>query len=139
MIKVKRLSDDAKLPKRAYDSIGYDLYSIEDVELLKHDVKKVRTGIAIEIPEGYVGIIKERSSVGSKGVAVRAGVIDPDYRGEVIVVLHNIDNVYHKIKKGDKVAQLLIVPVLIDDVIEVEELTPTERGANGFGSSDKKN
>jgi len=139
MIKVKRLSDDAKLPKRAYDSIGYDLYSIEDVELLKHDVKKVRTGIAIEIPEGYVGIIKERSSVGSKGVAIRAGVIDPDYRGEVIVVLHNIDNVYHKIKKGDKVAQLLIVPVLIDDVIEVEELTPTERGANGFGSSDKKN
>ena len=138
MIKVKKLSDDAKLPKRAYDSVGYDLYSIEDVELFKHDVKKVHTGIAIEIPEGYVGIIKERSSIGSKGIAVRAGVIDPDYRGEVIVVLQSINNVYYKIKKGDKIAQLLIVPALIDDIVEVEELTPTERGANGFGSSDKK-
>ena len=140
-IKVKRLENEARLPERAYSSNGYDLFALEDVDIPPMNQSfsttpvKVRTGIAIEIPKGYVGIIKERSSYGSKGIAVRAGVIDQDYRGEIIVVLENHGHDDFHISKGDKIAQLLILPSLLADVVEVDELSSTERSDNGFGSS----
>lgn len=136
-IRVKRLSPTAKLPTRshAYDA-GLDLYANETVGYLPN-VAKVETGVAIEIPKGYVGIIKDRSSMAARGWTVAGGVIDHGFSGGIVVVfntgLHTrFDDV---IRAGDKVAQLLIVPCLTLAVVEVDELSQSERGSNGFGST----
>lgn len=143
-IKFKRLNDKAKLPTRATDgSAGLDLCwdgRVYDTDYLEKSVEldlepwKLRTGLAVQIPPGYVGIIKERSGLGSKGIQVRGGVIDSDYRGEIVVMLQASGNGTTTINPGDKIAQLVVVPCLTD-FEEVEELTPTERGEKGFGST----
>ena len=143
MLKVKRLDKRAILPTRAYDSaLGYDLYALEDTFVPKWSEKgdigiaKVRTGIAIEFPEGWGGFIKDRSSVATKRRLVCvAGVIDGDYRGEIIVCLENHSGENQLIKAGEKIAQLVLVPIANFPVVEVEELSETARGKKGFGST----
>ena len=135
-LKVKKLYDDAKIPTRGSESAaGMDLYTTTDA-LVRNEPTIIPTGIAIEIPEGHVGIIKDRSGLAAKkGIHVLAGVIDSDYRGELGVVLVAHADHSQMINKGDRIAQLLVIPCPYTDIIEVQELETTARSANGFGST----
>lgn len=135
---VKKLHPDAIIPSRANPTdAGLDLHAIGPVGILPGSRMVVKTGIAVAIPEGYVGLIWPRSGLAvKKGVNTLAGVIDSGYRGELMVAIHNTDReVSVIIEKGDRVAQLLIQPVMLVSPVEVEDLDSTERGENGFGSS----
>lgn len=135
-LKVKRLTKDAKLPQKRFDDAGYDLYSVEDVEILPHCRVSIKTGIAMEIPEFHCGLIWPRSGLAVKnGVDNLAGVIDPSYRGELIVCLLNTSNDPISFKVGDKIAQIIIQKYESPKVIECTELSISERGENGFGSN----
>lgn len=141
-LKVKKLHPAAKLPTRGTPfAAGLDLYALEDVEMTRNSGKPIciGTGIAVEIPPGYVGEIWGRSSLECKmGLERCAGVIDSDYRGEIKVAIKLPGDVYpFDIPAGDRIAQLLIKPVVLCDVVEVEELSKTERGSGGFGSTGK--
>jgi len=142
-MKVKKISKNAKLPTRAYENaLGYDLYAIEDTFIPAVDenggigMAKVRTGIAIELPPMWGAFIKDRSSMATKRrlIAV-AGVIDNDYRGEIMVCLENHSGRPQEIKAGEKIAQLVLIPIANFEVVEVDELSETKRGEKGFGSS----
>jgi dUTP pyrophosphatase len=140
-IKVKLLSESAKIPTRANPTdAGLDLYAAEGVYIRGGGTHQgvVDTGVAIEIPDGYVGLVFPRSSVGAKlntTLSNSTGVIDSDYRGPIKVVLSNHSNMDVSFLAGDRVAQLVIVPILILDPVEVEQLTETGRGEGGFGST----
>ncbi|HIO41542.1 MAG TPA: dUTP diphosphatase [Aquifex sp.] len=137
VLKVKKLRPDAVPPvrKRKGDA-GLDLYAVEDVVLKPGEWKAVPTGIAVEIPEGHFGLIKDRSGLALKhALHCLAGVVDENYRGEIKVVMINLGGEEFKVEKGTRIAQLLIVPYLSVEVEEVEELSDTERGERGFGSS----
>ncbi len=124
------------LPKRAHPwDAGLDLCSAEDVEIKPGELKGIRTGIRIALPKGTVGLIKDRSGMAKKGLHVLAGVIDPNYRGEIIVLVKNLGNEVIKIKKGERFAQILIIPIIYDEAYEVNELPESERGDKGFGST----
>lgn len=142
-IDIKLLNDYAKMPSRgsAY-AAGYDLYAATgyDIEIAPHKTVKIDTGIAVAIPEGYFGAIYARSGLATKqglrpGNCV--GVVDADYRGGIIVALHNDTNEYQYIHAGDRIAQLVIQPFLSVEFNEVRELDTTERGEGGFGSTGK--
>lgn len=133
-LKVKRLTETAKLPTKAHKTdAGFDLYADEEVYIEMGNVRLVSTGIAMKIPDGYCGIIKDRSSFGVKGHATLAGVIDSAYVGEIKVVIHSVHGI--TITKGMKFAQILIVPVPECEVVEVQDLDNTVRGCGGFGST----
>ena len=136
-LKVKKLREDAKLPLRKREGdAGLDLYSVEEVFLKPGEWKAVPTGVAVEIPKGYFGLIKDRSGLALKyAVHCLAGVVDENYRGEVKVVLINLGSETVKLDKHTRIAQLLVVPYLPVEVREVKELSETERGQQGFGSS----
>lgn len=146
-LKVKRVREDAILPTRgSEEAAGYDLYanffSIEyDYWMIQPgETIEVKTGIAVAIPKGYFGGIYARSGLSIKnGVAPanKVGVIDSDYRGEIIVALHNHSDVSQLIKKGDRIAQLIVQPYCSFEWQEVDELDDTERGEGGFGSTGK--
>ena len=137
MIKIKKLSEDATLPRYAKPGdAGMDFYSNEELTILPNERKLVSTGISMAIPEGYVGLIWDKSGIATKhGIKTMAGVIDSGYRGEVKILVHNLSDQVHKIEKNTKVAQMLIQPIECREVIEVEELDQTERGEEGFGST----
>ena len=139
MLRVKRLSPDAQLPSRATDgSAGYDLTSIESHVILPGHRAIVRTGLAIEIPEGTYARIAPRSGIAVKhGILVGAGVVDSDYRGEVKVVLFNHDlHKTYNIQPDFRIAQLILETIQTPVVEEiVEELLNTQRGDGGFGST----
>lgn len=135
-IKIKRLNDFAILPDYSHPGdAGMNLYAAVDVTIQPGEVVKVSTGIATEIPEGFVGLIWDRSSMGSKGVKRMGGVIDAGYRGEIMVALLNTTAAPFEIKKGDKIAQMLIQEVSAVQLVEVQELSDTSRGDGGFGST----
>jgi len=136
-LKVKKLRSDAFLPVRKREGdAGLDLYSVEEVVLKPNEWVAVPTGIAVEIPKGHFGLIKDRSGLALKhALHCLAGVVDENYRGEVKVVLINLGRKEVKLPKGTRIAQLLIVPYLRVEVEEVKELSDTERGEKGFGSS----
>lgn len=135
-IEIVKLSKDAVLPTRAHpDDAGLDLYALSEVTLEPGQSAVVPTGIAMAIPAGYVGLVADRSSLARKGVKTAGGVIDAGYRGEVGAVLWNISREAVKLGRGDRVAQLLIVPVAVPAVKEVASLTESKRGKKGFGSS----
>ena len=139
-LKVRRLDAGARLPTRAYPGdAGLDLYALEDVVLGPGERAPVRTGIAVEIPEGQAGLVLPRSGLAAKhGIALvnAPGLIDAGYRGEVRVLLLNTDRTEpFAISGGERVAQLVLVRVETPAVVEVEELALSERGAGGFGSS----
>ena len=101
-------------------------------------VTNVHTGVAVELPEGTSGIIWGKSSVESKGVKAMAGLVDAPYRGELIVCMYNLNDTEFVFEKGQKVAQLVVLPTLYPDFEEAEELSDTARGAGGFGSTGNK-
>ena len=139
-IKIKKLHEDAVIPVKGSDyAAGYDLYAINDEVIYPHNTTKVSTGLAIEIPEGYFGGVFARSGLASKRVLDQqtVGVIDSDYRGEIIVLLHNDTDTYQLVNKGDRIAQLVIMPYLSVEFEEAENLNDTERGDGGFGSTGK--
>lgn len=137
-LKVKKIQVDAKVPHYSHKGdAGLDLFSSVDSVLNKGEVKPVPTGIQVAVPEGHVGLIWDKSGISLKGVHRLAGVIDSGYRGEVRVVMVNFGEETFVIKKGMKVAQLLIQPVLDVEVVEADELEETSRGENGFGSTGK--
>lgn len=134
-LKIKRLHKDAVIPAKAYeDDAGFDLTAIE--ASLKGNRLTYHTGLTVEIPKGYVGFIFARSSIYKKDLrlANSVGVIDSGYTGEILVkfVCDNLNNSY---KIGDRVAQLVIMPISQPVIEVVEELTDTSRGEKGFGSS----
>ncbi len=136
MLKVKLLRDGAKAPTVAHiaEDLGYDLYSCEDVSIFRGAVTKVRCGISVEDDQKNGFIIKDRSSMASKGVFTHAGVIDPGYRGEVVVIFSTILEPY-QIIKGDKIAQMIPVKPDTAQVVVVNSLSDSARGGAGFGSS----
>ena len=118
-------------------SAGIDLASTIGVEITPNGWAEIKTHVTVEIPEGYFGLLCPRSSVGKKGLSLvnTIGIIDSDYRGEIIVLLKNNNNFGTRVEAGDRIAQLLIVPYLSPKIEVVEELTETVRGSGGFGST----
>ena len=143
-VKFKKLCDNAVTPTYgSTHSAGADLYAVnnEDMVILSGTTQMVHTGIAAEIPEGYVGLVFARSGLAAKkglAPANKVGVIDADYRGEIIVALRNDSNTARVVQKGERVAQLVIVPYVTAEFVEVDELSDTERGEKGFGSTGSK-
>ena len=137
-MKVKRLSENAQLPTKAHlGDLGYDLYANEGVAIFPNETKVIKTGIAIQLPEGYGGFIKDRSSVATKrGLHIVAGVIDNGYIGEICVALYNGTESLVHVKPSEKIAQLVLIPTVDFEVEEVDEVVPTDqRGDGGFGST----
>lgn len=144
-IKVKRLTETAILPTRASEGdAGLDLYADVKADIITGRVTKVSTGISVEIPYGYVGLVHPRSGLAAKeGITVvnAPGTIDAGYRGEVMVLLTSIDDKHggsifgYHVKPGERIAQLVIQKVELPEVVEVEELSDSVRGAGGFGST----
>lgn len=137
-MKVKKLDPRAKLPLRAHPTdSGADLFALEHTVLPPHSVVKVRTGIAVELPENTSGIIWGKSSVESKGIKAMAGLVDAPYRGELLVCMYNLNDTPFVFKPGQKVAQLVVLPTLYPTFEEAKELSDTTRGNGGFGSTGK--
>lgn len=142
-INIKKLTDTAKTPTRGSEhAAGYDLYAdVKDqVTISPHETEKISTGLAIEIPDGYFGAIFARSGLAAKeGLrpANCVGVCDSDYRGEYIVAVHNDSDQPRVIDPGERIAQLVVMPYLAVTFEEVTELTDTNRGEGGFGSTGK--
>ena len=142
-IRVKKLKTNAILPTYgSAEAAGADLYACLDaaVTIEPHQTVMVPTGLALEVPVGCAGLIYARSSMGVKrglAPANKVGVIDSDYRGEVMVALHNHGTVPQTVEHGERVAQMLIAPVLTPAYEEANELSDTVRGVGGFGSTGK--
>lgn len=143
----KKLDERAKEPTQgSKQSAGFDLYALEDVFIKKGSTVKVRTGISLDIPNNTFVKIEDRSSLAAKGIRSGAGIVDSDYTGEIIVVLHNLFNyddfssvdggLGYKVNAGDKIAQMILLPVVPTILREVNILDKnTSRGSNGFGST----
>lgn len=135
-LNVKKLFSGAALPTRHNpEDAGLDLYAVEDVPYRPGELVVVPTAVAMEIDPGYVGLICDRSSMGKRQFKVMGGVIDAGYRGDITVMLKNLSDQHGCIRKGERIAQMLIVPVALPVVREVKELSGTSRGTGGFGSS----
>lgn len=138
-VKIKKLHKNAKLPTfGTEDSAGMDLYVLEGKQIYPGVTEMFRTGISMEIPKGYVGLIFARSSTAGKkdlAPANKVGVVDSDYRGEVLIPLHNHGKNIRTVETGERVAQMMIVKHAKIDLEEVDELTKTNRGEGGFGST----
>jgi dUTP pyrophosphatase len=142
MLRVKLLEQGAKLPVVAHpgEDLGYDVFAIESVVLEPRKTVRVRTGISVEARDPEMGtalglLVRDRSSMASRGVATTAGVIDAGYRGEVQIVMTNLGTEPVELKAGEKIAQMIPVPVLTGVVEEVESLEESARLGKGFGSS----
>ena len=140
-IRIKRLREGAQMPTYGTEfSAGADLYACleQAVAIAPGETVKIPTGIALELPVGTAGLVFARSSLGTKrglAPANKVGVIDSDYRGELMVMLHNHGKEAQQIAHGERVAQLLVVPVFTPGFVEAEELSDTLRGEGGFGST----
>ncbi len=142
-IRIKKISENAVIPTYGTEfSAGADIYALldNDIEIQPSETVMIKTGLQLEIPEGYAGFIYPRSGISVKhglAPANKVGVIDSDYRGEVMVALHNHSSVIQKVEKGERIAQLIIAPYIHADFIEADELDETVRGEGGFGSTGK--
>ncbi len=139
---IKKLDSMAVLPRYATPgAAGADLCALlggEPITVAPGETVFVRTGLAMAIPAGYVGLIFARSGLACKqglAPANKVGVIDADYRGEVMVALHNHSDAPRTVNPGDRIAQFLLMPVMVADIIETDTLEDTVRGAGGFGST----
>ena len=143
-IRVKKLKENAILPTYgSVDAAGADLYACLDSEIMIEPGQTafVPTGLSMEIPKGYAGLIYARSGLASKrglAPANKVGVVDADYRGEVMVALHNHSGIEQKIAHGERIAQLVVAPFLKVDFEESDTLSDTVRGTGGFGSTGTK-
>lgn len=142
-VNIKKLNENATIPTYGSQfSAGADLYACneEPIVIKPHQTVLVKTGIALEIPEGYAGLIYARSGIATKrglAPANKVGVVDSDYRGEVMVALHNHSSIVQEIEPNERIAQLVVTPFLKVDFCETDELTDTVRGEGGFGSTGK--
>lgn len=141
---IKKLVPEAVIPAYGTEySAGADLYACiaEPVEIPPHATKVIKTGLSFEIPEGLVGLIYARSGLATKrslAPANKVGVIDSDYRGEIMVALHNHGEVPQTVENGERIAQFVLTPYIKADFVAVDELSDTVRGAGGFGSTGSK-
>jgi dUTP pyrophosphatase len=139
-IKIKKLNKDAKLPTHGHPGdAGIDLYAVDTATFAPMAQERVHTGIAVEIPEGYVGLIWDKSSISfNTGLKIMGGVIDASYRGEIIMSFLNTSDKEVVIDKGYKIAQMIIQKFEHCDILEVEELSETVRGEGREGSTGHK-
>lgn len=143
-IAIKKLHKNAVIPTYGSEyAAGADLYACmeENVTIEPGETKLIHTGIALEIPEEYAGLIYARSGLATKkglAPANKVGVVDADYRGEIMVALHNQSQVPQTLENGERIAQMVITPFITAAFLEVSELSETVRGANGFGSTGRK-
>jgi dUTP pyrophosphatase len=136
VLKVKRIHPEARLPGYGHTGdAGLDLFSVADHDLGPGEVFAVPTGIQVAIPAGHVGLVWDKSGISLKGVHRLAGVVDSGYRGEVRIVLVNLSGGTFAVKKGMKIAQMLVQPVVSVGILESDELDATPRGEGGFGST----
>jgi dUTP pyrophosphatase len=142
MLRVKLLAAGARLPLVAHpgEDLGYDVFALEDVHVAPQKTLKIRTGIAIEARHPGTGVplgllVRDRSSMAARGLATTGGVIDSGYRGEILIVMTNLGDQEVELKAGEKIAQMVPVPVLTGPVEEVAGLEDSSRAAKGFGSS----
>jgi dUTP pyrophosphatase len=142
MLRVKLLEPGARAPQVAHpgEDLGYDLFALEPVVLAPRQTTKVRTGIAVEARHPKTGaplglLVRDRSSMAARGIATTGGVIDAGYRGEILVLMTNLGETAIELKAGEKIAQMVPVPVLTGLVETVESLEDSARAEKGFGSS----
>lgn len=145
-LRFKRLREPAIVPTRSFEAAAFDLYMCDLTEsgkpnkivLPPHATSRpIPTGIAIELPPGHVGLVCSRSGLASQGVFVAngPGIIDPDYRGELKVLLYNGGHQARYAQHGERIAQLMLVPFIVPDLVEVEQLSESARGTEGMGST----
>ena len=139
---MKLLEEGARLPVVAHpgEDLGYDLFALTGVTLAPRTTVKVRTGISVEVRHPETGaplglLVRDRSSMAARGIATTGGVIDAGYRGEILVLMTNLGETTVELKAGEKIAQMIPVPVLTGSVQEVETLEDSARAERGFGSS----
>lgn len=138
-VKIKRLNPEAKLPSYAHPGdVGLDLYSLEEVTVPPTGHHRFFNGFALEFPEGYAAIVKDKGGISKAGLHCMGGVFDAGFRGEYNVHLVNLSDKPYTFEKGDKVAQLVIIPVAHAKLVEVETLADSSRGTGQFGSTGKK-
>jgi len=137
-LKIKRLKPEAILPNYAKPGdVGLDLYAMENFVVAPMEHVRIWHGFALEFPNGYAGIIKDKGSISSAGLHTMGGVFDAGYRGEYNTHLINLSDKPYAIEKGNKVSQLVIFPVVIAEIQEVDDLSESERGEGRFGSTGK--
>ncbi|MBU1148544.1 dUTP diphosphatase [Patescibacteria group bacterium] len=138
-LKIKKLHPDAILPQYSLPGdAGLDLSSIANITIPAKRRKSIRTGLAIVFPKGYCGLIWDRSGLAHKeGITTMGGVFEHTYRGEYIIALYNTGTKPYRIKKGQRIAQLLIQPIATGKIIQVKKLSTTTRGSKAFGSTGK--
>lgn len=131
-----KLDKGAVMPSRAHkDDAGLDLFAAETVYIAPHSYETVETGVHLEIPKGFVGLMTSKSGLMSKSGITCRGTIDSGYTGDVKAVMFNHSDKAYKVEQGNKVTQLVILPIVTPEIELVDYLEETERGANGFGSS----
>lgn len=142
MLRVKLLEPAARLPEVAHpaEDLGYDLFALHATPLPPHRTTRVRTGIAVEARHPHTGtplglLVRDRSSMAARGVITTGGVIDAGYRGEILVLMTNLGDTAIELGCGEKIAQMIPVPVLTGRILSVDSLEDSARAANGFGSS----
>ncbi|HSZ16660.1 MAG TPA: hypothetical protein VK764_06135 [Terracidiphilus sp.] len=142
MLRVKLLEKGARMPVVAHpgEDLGYDLFALDALVLEPHATVRIRTGIAVEARHPETGaalglLVRDRSSMAARGLATTGGVIDAGYRGEILVLMTNLGGAAVELKAGEKIAQMIPVPVLTGMVEEVEVLEESARAGKGFGSS----
>lgn len=142
MLRVKLLEPGARAPEVAHpgEDLGYDIFALEETVLPMRHTMKVRTGIAVEARHPETGaplglLVRDRSSMAARGIATTGGVIDAGYRGEILVLMTNLGEETVQLKAGEKIAQMIPVPVLTGKVEVVDSLEESARAARGFGSS----
>lgn len=137
-VQVKKLHAHARVPTRAHkEDAGIDLYACNEHVVQPHQTAMIPIGVAFEIEEGYVGLIWDKSSIGSKSLKTLGGVIDAGYRGEVSVMVHNLLDTPYTFEHGHKVAQMLLQKVELCEIEEVTKLSESIRGTGSFGSTGK--
>jgi len=138
-IDLKRLDPDLPIPQHAHPGDGgVDLYARESISLAPGERAVVPTGIAVAIPDGYAGLVTPRSGLAARhgiGVVNGPGLVDSGYRGEISVILVNHGAGSVELERGERIAQLVVLPVAVQEYVEVDELPPSRRGAGGFGST----
>jgi dUTP pyrophosphatase len=138
-VKVKKLKDEAKLPTYGRPGdVGMDMYAMETVTIPPMGHARLWHGFALEFPEGYAAIVKDKSSISKAGLHTMGGVFDAGYRGEYNTHLVNLSGAPYTVEAGDKVSQLVLLPVGIAELEETDTLSESERGEQGFGSTGRK-
>lgn len=138
VIKIKKLHPDAIIPNYIHEGdAGLNVYTLEEGVIGPGERWLFPLGFAMEFPTGYVALMKDRSSMAKNGLHCLGGVFDAGYRGEYNVLLVNLSDMPYRVERGDKIAQLVVQPVAVAEIKEVNELSATTRGVGGFGSTGK--